>query len=146
MVQYSLVLWLGLDGTLSKWRGRWLLHGKTGEPCSVLSCPEVELVQSGIRHFRLPYCWTISYLFLGTSGGRKNVIPQPSLVLCLMTFLFRVSKKFARSREEIRVGKMRKTNKHVVLSYSSHIFFVSVTWLLGKQRVCWWPRPSTKSN
>jgi hypothetical protein len=37
----------------------------------------------------------LTYFFLGTSGGR-GIIPQASLVTCLITFLFRVGQKLAK--------------------------------------------------
>lgn len=37
----------------------------------------------------------LTHFFLGTSGGR-GIIPQASLVTCLITFLFRVGQKLAK--------------------------------------------------
>ena len=86
---------------------------------SVSSCPEAALVQSCICNFRLLYWKTLTYLLLETSGSR-GLIPQASLVTCLVTFLFRVGQKSAKGWE-VRVGKIRKKRKRNIGSLVTHV-------------------------
>lgn len=67
-----------------------LLHGETGVLGLVVAewFPAAPAI-SGYFTGRL------THFFLGTSGGR-GIIPQASLVTCLITFLFRVGQKLAK--------------------------------------------------
>ena len=102
--------WVNGEEVASAWGNRSALV--SGSSCPVAEWFPAAPAISGYFTGRL------TYFFLGTSGGR-GIIPQASLVTCLITFLFRVGQKLAKGWEEVRVGKIRKKKykNHRVLSH-----------------------------